>query len=181
MRHGTTPMVTALPTTLTRTQQLLHTLQHNCAVILLGTLRPRTQIPPTGDYLAVSSSDTDSNGDGHDDAECTFTLPAGETLDVVLQTGSYGSEARVHIVDPSGTQQLTADTALVHSTTSDPSPQPELTPSTTAIHTATDVTHRHSTVLVSFRLATHMSLEPPFQQPLPTEHRSTTMTTVTAT
>ena len=78
-------------------------------------------------------------------------------------------------------QQLTADTALVHSITLDPSLQPELTLSTTAIHGVTDVTHRHSTVLVSFRLATHMSLEPPFQQPLPTEHRSTTMTTVTAT
>ena len=59
--------------------------------------------PATGDYLAVSASDVDSNGDGEEDAECTFTLPAGETLDVVLQTGSYGGEAIVHITDPSGT------------------------------------------------------------------------------
>ncbi|MCP4973469.1 MAG: hypothetical protein GY914_07320, partial [Prochlorococcus sp.] len=58
---------------------------------------------PTGDYLAVSSSDDDSNSDGEEDAECTFTLPAGETLEVVLNTASYGSEAIVDIVDPSGT------------------------------------------------------------------------------
>tara|TARA_B110000196_G_scaffold113716_1_gene98889 strand:- start:1805 stop:7288 length:5484 start_codon:yes stop_codon:yes gene_type:complete len=58
---------------------------------------------PTGVYLAVSSSDDDSNGDTEEDAECTFTLPAGETLDVVLNTASYGGEAIVDIVDPSGT------------------------------------------------------------------------------
>ena len=59
--------------------------------------------PATGAYLAVSSSDDDSNADGEEDAECTFTLPAGETLDVVLQTASYGGEAMLQIVKPDGT------------------------------------------------------------------------------
>ena len=58
---------------------------------------------PVGGYIAVQSSHDDSNGDGEDDDECTFTLPAGETLVVTLNTGSWGSEAIVDIVDPSGT------------------------------------------------------------------------------
>ncbi len=53
---------------------------------------------PTGDYLAVSSSDDDSNGNGYEDTECTFTVPDDHTATVVLNTGGYGGEARV-IVD----------------------------------------------------------------------------------
>ena len=59
---------------------------------------------PVGGYIAVQSSDTNSNPiNSYEDAECSFTLPAGETLDVTLNTGSWGSEAGLVITDPSGT------------------------------------------------------------------------------
>ena len=56
-----------------------------------------------GNYLTVTSSDDDSNGDGYDDAECTFTLPAGASMDIVIQTKGYGGEGGVIVTDPSGT------------------------------------------------------------------------------
>ena len=65
--------------------------------------------PPTGDYIAVDASSSSWRDDisGVDDSvSCTFTLPAGETLTVILQTGSYGSEARVTVDEPSGTSTL---------------------------------------------------------------------------
>ena len=52
---------------------------------------------PTGDYIAVSSSDDDSNGNSEEDTECTFTVPSGYTADVVLNTASYGNEAMVTV------------------------------------------------------------------------------------
>ena len=59
---------------------------------------------PVGGYIAVYSLDDNSNPvNGYDDAECSFTLPAGETLDVTINTGSWGGEAGVIIIDPSGT------------------------------------------------------------------------------
>ncbi len=61
---------------------------------------------PVGGYIAVQSSDTDSDGDNEDDTECSFTLTAGQSFVVTLNTGSYGSEAIVNIVDPSGTSTV---------------------------------------------------------------------------
>ena len=58
---------------------------------------------PVGGYIAVQSSDDDSNGNGWEDAECSFSLTAGDTYVVTVNTGSYGSEGRVTIVDPAGT------------------------------------------------------------------------------
>ena len=55
-----------------------------------------------GNYLTVTGSDDDSNGDGYEDAECTFDLPAGMSMDIVIQTKGYGSEAGVIVTDPSG-------------------------------------------------------------------------------
>ena len=52
---------------------------------------------PTGDYIAVSSADDDSNANSEEDTECTFTVPSGYTADVVLNTASYGSEAMVTV------------------------------------------------------------------------------------
>ena len=48
--------------------------------------------------ISVSGTDDDSNGNGYDDAECSFTVPAGVSLNLVLQTQSWGSEALVTIV-----------------------------------------------------------------------------------
>ena len=61
---------------------------------------------PVGGYIAVQSTDTDSDGDGEEDTECTFTLTAGQEFVVTLNTASYGSEAIVNIVDPSGTSTV---------------------------------------------------------------------------
>ena len=61
---------------------------------------------PVGGYIAVQSTDTDSDGDGEEDTECSFTLTAGDTFVVTLNTGSYGNEAIVNIVDPSGTSTV---------------------------------------------------------------------------
>ncbi|MBT93192.1 MAG: hypothetical protein CMA61_05240, partial [Euryarchaeota archaeon] len=61
---------------------------------------------PVGDYIAVDAGSSPYGDDisGTDDSvSCTFTLPAGETLTVTLNTGSYGSEARVIVAEPSGT------------------------------------------------------------------------------
>ena len=44
---------------------------------------------PVGDYLAVGSSSA-TGASGYESESCTFTLPAGETLDIVLQTAAYG-------------------------------------------------------------------------------------------
>ena len=55
---------------------------------------------------AGSSPWGDDNYPIDDSVSCTFTLPAGETLTVTLQTGSYGSEARVTVDEPSGTSTL---------------------------------------------------------------------------
>ena len=65
--------------------------------------------PPTGDYIAVDAGSSpwgDDNYPTDDSVSCTFTLPAGETLTVTLNTGSYGSEARVTVVEPDGTSTL---------------------------------------------------------------------------
>ena len=61
---------------------------------------------PVGGYIAVQSTDTDSDGDGEEDTECTFTLTAGQSFVVTLNTASYGGEAIVNIVDPSGTSTV---------------------------------------------------------------------------
>ncbi|MCP4852548.1 MAG: hypothetical protein GY900_12565, partial [Actinomycetia bacterium] len=61
---------------------------------------------PVGDYIAVDSGSYSYGDDvtGTDDSvSCTFTLPAGETLVVSLQTAGYGSEGRVIVDEPSGT------------------------------------------------------------------------------
>ena len=58
---------------------------------------------PVGGYISVLSTDDDSNGNGWEDAECSFTLTAGDTFIVRVNTGSYGSEGRVTVVAPSGT------------------------------------------------------------------------------
>ena len=54
--------------------------------------------------LTITSTATDSDGDTEEDEECTFTLPAGETLDLAVQTASWGSEVGIKLTDPSGTQ-----------------------------------------------------------------------------
>ena len=69
--------------------------------------------------LTSSSGSTDSDGDGYEDEECTFTLPAGEPLDISLVTTSYGGEAGVKLTDPSGTQTVWAHGTFSSSTTYD--------------------------------------------------------------
>ena len=56
---------------------------------------------PVGDYLAVGSSSA-TGASGYESESCTFTLPAGETLDIVLQTAAYGGEAAVYVTDTTG-------------------------------------------------------------------------------
>jgi hypothetical protein len=59
-----------------------------------GTGGSGSQPSATGNYLTLATGSS---------ATCTFTLPAGETLDLVVQTKGYGSEGGVTITDPSGT------------------------------------------------------------------------------
>ena len=59
-----------------------------------GTAGSGSQPSATGNYLTLATGSS---------ATCTFTLPAGETLDVVLNTYSYGSEASLTMVMPDGT------------------------------------------------------------------------------
>ena len=73
--------------------------------------------PATGGFLAVSSSDDDSNGNNHDDAECTFTVPAGYTAEVRLDTAAYGGEAIVS-VDGASYTGFSSNTAYIVTTLS---------------------------------------------------------------
>ena len=61
-----------------------------------------------GCSVSVGSADTDSDGDGYEDAECTFTLPAGGNMDLYVQTGNYGSETGVKLTLPDSTQMVWA-------------------------------------------------------------------------
>jgi hypothetical protein len=60
-----------------------------------------TYTAPTGDYLAVGSA-ASTGASGYESESCTFTLPAGETLDIMIQTAAYGSEGRVYVTDTTG-------------------------------------------------------------------------------
>ena len=61
-----------------------------------------------GCQVSVTSSDDDSDGDTEEDAECTFTLPAGGSMTLYVQTGSWASEVGVKLTEPDGTQTVWA-------------------------------------------------------------------------
>ena len=61
-----------------------------------------------GCQVSVTSSDDDSDGDTEEDAECTFTLPAGGSMTLYVQTGSWASETGVKLTEPDGTQTVWA-------------------------------------------------------------------------
>ena len=55
--------------------------------------------------MATTSSSTDSDSDGYKDEECTFTLPAGETLELALRLpDSYANQVGIKLTKPFGAQ-----------------------------------------------------------------------------
>jgi hypothetical protein len=67
-------------------------------------------------YVSVTSSDDDSDGDFEEDAECTFTLGAGEEAALRLQTRSFGSETGAKLTFPDGSQNVWASGSFGSST-----------------------------------------------------------------
>ena len=61
-----------------------------------------------GCQVSVASTDTDSDGDTEEDAECEFTLPAGGSMTLYVQTGTWSSEVGVKLTHPDGTQTVWA-------------------------------------------------------------------------
>ena len=91
------------------TQQHIHTTAICSREMMIQTYERITfihssviHVAPTGDYLAVGST-ASTGASGYESVSCTFTLPAGETLDIVIQTAGYGSEGRVYVTDTAGT------------------------------------------------------------------------------
>ena len=69
----------------------------------------------------VYSTSSDSDGDGYEDEECTFNLPAGETLELDLRLpDSFANEVGVKLTGPSGTQTIWQHGDFVNTNTSWP-------------------------------------------------------------
>ncbi|MFL2956568.1 MAG: beta strand repeat-containing protein [Candidatus Thalassarchaeaceae archaeon] len=66
-----------------------------------GTGGSGNQPNALGNYLTVTSSDP-SGTYGSNEASCTFTLPAGNSMDIYVQTKNYGGEGVVVVIDPNG-------------------------------------------------------------------------------
>ena len=57
--------------------------------------------------MATTSSSTDSDSDNYKDEECSFTLPAGETLELALRLPDVNaSQVGVKLTDPFGIQKV---------------------------------------------------------------------------